>query len=100
MKNKSGRSVKAGRRKCVLSLYIVGQKKSSMTALNNLQLFCKRTLNGKYTFEVIDLLKSPHLARERQIIAVPTLVRTFPQPTRNIIGDLSNTERMLAWLSS
>ncbi len=93
-------SAKAGRNKYVLSLYIVGQTARSIAALNNLRLLCSVQLKGKYTFEVIDLLKNPRRARENQIVAVPTLVRCQPLPMRNIIGDLSNSEQVLGWIIS
>jgi circadian clock protein KaiB len=81
-----------------LRLYIAGQTVKSVTALNNLKLICEEQLKGKYHIEVIDLVKNPQLARDNQILAVPTLVRKLPLPVRNIIGDLSNTERVLVGL--
>ena len=69
-----------------------------MAALANLKKLCKEHLAGKYRLEVIDLLKNPQLARGDQIVAIPTLVRRLPQPIRTIIGDLSNTERVLVGL--
>jgi circadian clock protein KaiB len=91
-------SAKAGRDKWVLRLYVAGQTLRSVTAINNLKLICEEQLKGKYQLEVIDLLKRPKLARDDQILAVPTLVRKLPQPVRNIIGDLSNTARVLIGL--
>ncbi len=82
----------------ILRLYIAGQTSRGITALNNLKIICEDQLNGKYKIEVIDLVKNPQLARDHQILAVPTLVRKLPLPTRNIIGDLSNTERVLVGL--
>jgi circadian clock protein KaiB len=87
-----------GRDNWLLFLYIAGRNLKGITALNNLKLICDEQLNGKYRLEVIDLLKHPRLARENQIVAIPTLVRKLPRPVRNIIGDLSNTERVLAGL--
>jgi circadian clock protein KaiB len=84
--------------KWILRLYIAGQTPKAVTALNNLKIICKEQLMGKYHIEVIDLLKKPQLARDNQILAVPTLVRKLPLPVRNIIGDLSNTERVLVGL--
>jgi circadian clock protein KaiB len=84
--------------KWILRLYIAGQTPKAVTALNNLKRICKDQLMGKYHIEVIDLLKKPQLARDNQILAVPTLVRNLPLPVRNIIGDLSNTERVLVGL--
>jgi circadian clock protein KaiB len=84
--------------KWVLRLYVAGQTPKAVTAFNNLKLICEEQLKGKYHIEVIDLLKNPQLARDNQILAVPTLVRKLPMPVRNIIGDLSNTERVLVGL--
>ncbi len=81
-----------------LRLYVAGQTARSMTALANLKKICDSYLNGKYRIEVIDLQKHPELAREHQIVAIPTLVRQLPEPFRKIIGDLSNTERALVGL--
>jgi len=81
-----------------LRLYLAGQTPRSIAALANLKKLCKEHLAGKYRIEVIDLLKNPQLARGDQIVAIPTLVRRLPQPIRKIIGDLSNTERVLVGL--
>ena len=81
-----------------LRLYIAGQTPKSMTAFANLTKFCQEHLGGKYRIEVIDLLKNPQLAKGDQILAIPTLVRTLPSPIRKIIGDLSNTERVIVGL--
>ena len=81
-----------------LRLYVAGQTAKSLTAFANLKRICEEHLAGKYTIEVIDLLKDPRLARGDQILAIPTLVRKLPQPVRKIIGDLSNTERVLVGL--
>ena len=89
---------KAKSEKWILRLYIAGQTPKAVTALRNLKLICEEQLKGKYHIEVIDLLKNPQLARDNQILAVPTLVRKLPLPVRNIIGDLSNTERVLVGL--
>lgn len=83
---------------CELRLYVAGQTPKSMTALANLKKLCEEHLAGKYTIEVIDLLTQPQLARGDQILAIPTLVRRLPAPIRKIIGDLSNTERVLVGL--
>ena len=84
--------------KWVLRLYVAGETSKAVTALNNLRSICEEQLKGKYRIEVIDLLKNPRLARDNQILAVPTLVRKLPLPVRKIIGDLSNTERVLVGL--
>ena len=81
-----------------LRLYVAGQTAKSIAALDNLKRLCEEHLAGRYTIEVIDLLVNPRLAAGDQILAVPTLVRKFPQPIRKIIGDLSNEERVLVGL--
>lgn len=81
-----------------LRLYVAGQTARSITAFENLKAICEEHLAGKYQIEVIDLLKTPQLARGEQIVALPTLVRKLPEPVRKIIGDLSNTERVLVGL--
>jgi circadian clock protein KaiB len=81
-----------------LRLYVAGQTAKSIAAFDNLQRVCETHLAGRYTIEVIDLLLNPRLAAGDQILAVPTLVRKFPEPIRKIIGDLSNEERVLVGL--
>ncbi|HET6853681.1 MAG TPA: circadian clock KaiB family protein [Pyrinomonadaceae bacterium] len=81
-----------------LRLYVAGQTPRSLTAFKNLKEICEAHLKGKYHIEVIDLMENPTLARGDQILAIPTLVRKLPQPIRKIIGDLSNTERVLVGL--
>lgn len=81
-----------------LRLYVAGQTTKSTTALENLKRLCETHLAGRYQIEVIDLLVNPKLAAGDQILAVPTLVRKFPEPIRKIIGDLSNEERVLVGL--
>jgi len=78
-----------------LRLYVAGQTPKSVTALANLKKFCEEHLHGQYRIEVVDLLQNPKLARSDQILAIPTLVRRLPAPMRRIIGDLSNSERVL-----
>jgi circadian clock protein KaiB len=78
-----------------LTLYVAGQTPKSLAAIQNLERICAESLPGKYIIEVVDLRKSPHLAREHGIVAIPTLVRELPVPIRKIIGDLSNTEKVL-----
>ena len=97
-KNIGNQPAKARSNKWILRLYIAGQTPKAITAFNNLKLICEEQLNGKYHLQVIDILKNPQLARDNQILAVPTLVRKLPLPVRNIIGDLSNTERVLVGL--
>lgn len=81
-----------------LRLYVAGSTAKSAAALANLKTLCETHLAGRYTIEVIDLLVNPQLAAGDQILAVPTLVRKFPEPIRKIIGDLSNEERVLVGL--
>jgi len=81
-----------------LRLYVAGQTPKSLTAFANLKRLCEEHLEGRYDIEVIDLAQNPQLAQNDQIIAIPTLVRKLPEPIRKIIGDLSNTERVLVGL--
>ena len=82
-----------------LRLYVAGQTAKSIKAFANLREICETHLRGKYRLEVIDLLQEPQLAKGDQIFAIPTLVRRLPAPVRKIIGDLSNTERVLVGLN-
>jgi circadian clock protein KaiB len=82
----------------ILRLYVAGQTPKCVTAFQNLKKICEEQLNGKYKIEVIDLLINPQLSRDDQILAIPTLVRKLPVPVRKIIGDLSNTEKVLVGL--
>ncbi len=81
-----------------LRLYVAGQTPKSITAFANLKKLCEEHLAGKYNIEIVDLLKNPTLAKGDPIVAIPTLVRKLPEPMRKIIGDLSNTERVLVGL--
>ncbi len=81
-----------------LRLYVAGQTPRALTAFVNLKKICEAHLAGKYHIEVIDLTQNPALAQGDQILAVPTLVRKLPEPIRKILGDLSNTERVLVGL--
>ncbi len=81
-----------------LRLYVAGQTAKSIAAFDNLKRVCETHLAGRYSIEVVDLLVNPRLAAGDQILAVPTLVRKFPEPIRKIIGDLSNEERVLVGL--
>lgn len=81
-----------------LRLYIAGKTTRAVKAFENLQRICEEHLAGRYHIEIIDLLETPLLAKGDQIVAVPTLVRKLPEPVRKIIGDLSNTERVLVGL--
>ena len=81
-----------------LRLYVAGQSPKSIAAFNNLKRLCEEHLAGKYKIEGIDLVKNPTLAREHQIVAIPTLVKRIPTPLRKIIGDLSDTDKTLLGL--
>ncbi len=81
-----------------LRLYVAGQTPKSIVALANLKRICDEHLQGRYEIEVIDLMENPQLARRDQIVAIPTLVRELPSPLKRIIGDLSNTEKVLVGL--
>ena len=81
-----------------LRLYVAGQTPKSVLACTNLKQICEEHLQGCYEIEVIDLLENPQLAKGDQILALPTLVRRLPEPIKKIIGDLSNTERVLVGL--
>jgi circadian clock protein KaiB len=78
-----------------LRLYVAGQTPRSLAAIANLRKFCDEHLDGRYSIEIIDVAADPKVARRDQIVAIPTLVRKLPSPIRKIIGDLSNTERVL-----
>jgi circadian clock protein KaiB len=77
---------------------VAGQTPKSLTAFSNLKKICENHLKGHYHIKVIDLVQQPQLSKGDQILAVPTLVRKLPQPMRRIIGDLSDTERVLVGL--
>jgi circadian clock protein KaiB len=81
-----------------LRLYVAGQTPKSLAALANLKRICNDHLQGRYRLHVIDLMETPQLAQGDQILAIPTLVRNLPQPIRKIIGDLSDTGRVLVGL--
>jgi len=82
----------------LLKLYVAGQTSKSLAAFANLKRICEQHIMGKYRIEVIDLVKNPALAKGDRIFATPTLVRKLPVPIRKILGDLSNTERVLVGL--
>ena len=108
MKAKAGRASKKGNtnangktpmRKMELRLYVAGQTPKSLAALANLQKICAEHLAGRYKLYIIDLVKTPQLAQNDQILAIPTLVRKLPEPIRKIIGDLSDQNKVLVGLS-
>jgi len=81
-----------------LRLYVAGQTPKSILAFTNLKQICEDHLQGRYEIEVVDLMQNPQLAQGDQILALPTLVRRLPEPIKKIIGDLSNTDRVLVGL--
>jgi circadian clock protein KaiB len=81
-----------------LRLYVAGQSPKSLAAFMNLKKFCEAHLPGQYRIEIVDLMENPERAQSDQILAIPTLVRKLPEPIRKIIGDLSNTDRVLVGL--
>lgn len=82
-----------------LRLFVAGQTPKSIRAIANLKVLCEEHLKGRYQIEVIDLLENPHMARGNQIVALPALVVSLPHTVRQIIGDLSNTDRVLVGLA-
>lgn len=88
-----------GKAEYQLRLFVVGQTPRSVAAIQNLERICREHLEGRYEIQVIDLLEKPQLARDDQILAIPTLVRSLPRPVSKIIGDLSNTEKVLVGLN-
>ena len=98
MTAKTETPTKNNKKEWELRLYVAGQTPKSLAAFANLKKICEEHLEGKYRIEVIDLLKNPRLAEGDQILAIPTLVRKLPEPIKKIIGDLSNTERVLVGL--
>jgi circadian clock protein KaiB len=97
-KAKSSVAAKKKKPKLLLRLYIAGQTPKSLNALSNLKNLCVEYAKDGYQIEVIDLMKKPELAQQDQVLAIPTLVRSLPQPIRKIIGDLSDTEKVLVGL--
>lgn len=99
---RKAKAAKAGRQRkpmaWELRLYVAGTTPKSIAAFANLKEICETHMGGKYRIEIVDLLRSPQLASGDQIVAVPTLVRRLPHPVKKIIGDLSNTERVLVGL--
>ena len=81
-----------------LRLYVAGQTPKSMAAIANIRKLCDRYLPGRCTVDIIELMKDPALAQRHQIVAIPTLIRELPEPIRRIIGDLSDTQRVLLGL--
>jgi circadian clock protein KaiB len=98
MKTNPPAQPKAASSRYVLRLYVAGTSPKSVNAITNIKKICEENLQGHYELEVIDLYQQPQLAQGEQIIAVPTLIRKLPPPLHRIIGDMSNTERVLVGL--
>ena len=98
MPKKTIRKGSEAKEEWALRLYVAGQTVRAVAAFANLRKICEEHVPGRYHIEVIDLLVQPQLAKGDQILAVPTLVRKLPEPVRKIIGDLSNTEKVLVGL--
>jgi len=96
--NKKPRKTPEAEEEWILRLYVAGQTPNSVTAFANLKRICEDHLEGRYRIEVIDLVRNPQLAKGDQIVAVPTLIRKLPTPVKKIIGNLSNTEKVLVGL--
>jgi circadian clock protein KaiB len=91
-------SLQAHRAGYNLRLYVAGQTPKSLAAIANLKKLCEAHLPGRYEIDIVDLMQNPSLAQRDQIVAIPTLIRQLPEPIKRIIGDLSNTERVLVGL--
>ncbi|NMW21229.1 MAG: hypothetical protein HKK67_06285 [Chlorobiaceae bacterium] len=96
--HKKTESATAPSNKWLLRLYVAGTTAHSMSAIANIKKICEEKLDGRYVLEVIDLYQQPQLAAGHQIIAIPTLIKELPPPLRRIIGDLSNTEKVVVGL--
>jgi circadian clock protein KaiB len=97
-KRRSTPAARGARERWNLRLYVAGPTAKCLAAFANLKQICEEHLKGRYSIEVVDLLQTPQLARGDEIVAIPTLVRKLPPPLRKMIGDLSNTERVLVGL--
>lgn len=89
---------KSGKEKYVLRLYVTGMTPRSTEAISNIKKICEENLKGRYELEVVDIYQQPSFAKDEQIIAVPTLIKKLPLPLRRLIGDMSNTDRILIGL--
>lgn len=96
--SKKGKNEENPGEEWILRLYVAGQTPNSLRAFDNLKKICEEHMECKYQIEVIDLLKNPQLAKDHQIVAVPTLIRKLPTPVKKIIGNLSDTEKVLVGL--
>jgi circadian clock protein KaiB len=99
-KTRNGKSVRSSSvgSRIQLRLYIAGQSPKSLTAFANLKRACDENMPGRYAIEVVDLAQNPKLAKGDQIFALPTVIRSLPKPIRRMIGDLSDTEKLLVGL--
>jgi circadian clock protein KaiB len=97
-RTKAARQRRSPAKEWVLRLYIAGTTSNAIAALSNLKAICEEHLRGRYSIEIIDLIKNPQLAAGDQILATPTLVRALPTPIKKIIGNLASSERVLVGL--
>ncbi len=81
-----------------LRLYVTGRSPNCLRAIENLRQACEQHLAGRHQIEIVDLLENPRRAADDQILAVPTLIRRRPEPVHRIVGDLSDTNRLLIFL--
>lgn len=95
---KSASGKKNASNRYLLKLYVAGLSPNSATAITNIKKICEENLQGRYQLDVIDLYQQPQLAKGKQIIAIPTLIKKLPLPLRRVIGDLSSTEKVLVGL--
>lgn len=84
--------------KFILKLYVTGQTTRAQTAISNLTQICQKDLEGEYELQVIDVLERPQLAEDEKILATPTLIKELPPPIRRVIGDLSDSDKVLLGL--
>lgn len=89
---------KSGTGTYVLTLYITGQTPGSQRAIRNLKKICEEELKGRYSLEIIDIYQQPEIAREAELVAAPTLIKSLPVPIRRLVGDMSDRERVLVGL--
>jgi circadian clock protein KaiB len=97
-KAKKGKKAEMGEERWDLRIYVAGETPKMTEAINNLQAICNEHLKGRYTVEVVDLLKHPQLAAGEQILAIPTVVRKLPEPVKRLIGDLTIREKVIVGL--
>ena len=98
MSDEASEDTVADQRDFVLRLFVTGHTEKSVRAVRNVTRLCERHLRGHYDLEVVDLYQQPELAAEHQLVAAPTLIKVLPLPPRRMIGDMSDSARVLAGL--